>query len=83
MEFAIVFWLALVGGTVAALAWARKFRRTSELSSIALVVSTFAWLAAKVAIADDYRDADGYADCWPSCSVTQRAVAVGFVGGGC
>ena len=31
-----------------------------------------------VAIATDYRDADGYVDCWPDCTAIQDAVSFGF-----
>jgi hypothetical protein len=35
------------------------------------------WTWAAVAIETDYRDADGFVDCWPSCSAFQEVV--GFV----
>ena len=34
------------------------------------------WLAAAAAVRSDYRDADGYIDCWPSCSALQDGVGI-------
>ena len=36
------------------------------------------WGASLLAIATDYRDADGHMDCWPTCTAYQGAVGVAF-----
>jgi len=36
-----------------------------------------AWAAAAIAIGTDYRDADGFMDCWPGCTALQNVA--GFV----
>jgi hypothetical protein len=38
------------------------------------------WLLAEVAIATDWHDADGFLDCYPSCSALHVAVGVLFWG---
>ena len=50
------------------------------LIGAALVSS--AYVAANVMIATDYKDADGFVDCWPYCSGVQEAVKVAFWFGG-
>jgi hypothetical protein len=45
---------------------------------IALVITAFGvaslWLLTEAAIRTDYRDADGYGDCWPHCTALQDSV---------
>lgn len=48
--------------------------RIAILAGTALVVS---WVTAAVLFGTDYRDADGFMDCWPHCTVLQDVV--GFV----
>jgi hypothetical protein len=43
---------------------------------IGVIALGAAWLLAWLAIDRDWRDADGYVDCWPSCSRVQDTVAV-------
>ena len=38
-----------------------------------------AWTVATILIAADVRDADGFMDCWPDCTVLQDAVEFAFV----
>ena len=49
---------------------------------IGAVVLAAAYGLANVLIATDYEDADGFVDCWPSCSGVQEAVQVMFWFGG-
>jgi hypothetical protein len=37
------------------------------------------WIAAAIAVATDYRDADGMMDCWPSCTAFQDTVQVAYL----
>jgi hypothetical protein len=48
-------------------------------ASVAILLLLLAgWVLAKLAYDADYHDADGYVDCWPSCSALQQAVAAGL-----
>lgn len=38
------------------------------------------WGLSALAVETDYRDADGFVDCWPSCTAFQDAVRIGFLG---
>ena len=49
---------------------------------IGTVVLAGAYGLANVMIASDYEDADGFVDCWPSCSGVQEAVQAMFWFGG-
>lgn len=40
----------------------------------AATVTAGLWVAVERAISTDYRDADGFGDCWPACSVVQNGV---------
>jgi hypothetical protein len=40
------------------------------------VLCSAAWFGAKEIVRRDWRDADGYVDCWPRCSAVQDGVAV-------
>jgi hypothetical protein len=59
--------LAVVAGWRSRTAFGRRLSSTIALTS-------GAWLAALLALWTDFGDADGYADCWPSCSAIQRTV---------
>jgi hypothetical protein len=64
--------VAIVAGLVLA-------HRRGHLIAAAIPLLLFlaaAWSLAKVAYDRDYRDADGFVDCWPSCSPVQHAVGV-------
>ncbi|HEV8602436.1 MAG TPA: hypothetical protein VGQ68_03475 [Gaiellaceae bacterium] len=57
---------------VAGLTWLAT-RRPLALSIFAIVALLDAlWLTDLVLIARDYRDTDGFIDCWPSCTVEQE-----------
>jgi hypothetical protein len=55
--------------------------RTAVLLAMVGVVLGIAWILAWVAESTDFRDADGWADCWPSCSAVQTATRVLFTYG--
>lgn len=65
-------------GLLAGLFAAHRRRHLPAASITALLALAVAWVLAKLAYAADYRDADGYVDCWPSCSALQQAVAAGL-----
>jgi hypothetical protein len=65
--------LALVAGALAALvAGARRGRLASAALTAAAVVAGL-WLLAVLATSTGWRDADGWVDCYPSCSALQDA----------
>jgi hypothetical protein len=51
--------------------------RGAPVAAIAAAALVIAWLAAAVLVAIDYRDVDGFMDCWPRCTAWQDGV--GFV----
>ena len=55
-------------------AWRCGRLRISFLA-VAPVIAA-AWLLARAAVRTDYRDADGYVDCWPSCTLLQDSVGL-------
>jgi hypothetical protein len=77
-EFIIAVGVAalVLGPIVAVLTWLAT-RRWVALSLFALVTLLDAlWLTDLALVAHDYRDMDGFIDCWPSCTVEQQ-----FAGG--
>lgn len=52
--------------------WRRGRLGVAVLAVTALLAA--AWLLAKAAVRADYRDTDGYVDCWPACSLLQEMV---------
>lgn len=66
----------LAFGFLLFIAWRRG--RLAHMFIAVTVVLAAAWGLALAAIWTDYRDADGFVDCWPSCSHFQRAVASAF-----
>jgi len=60
----------LVAGLLFADRWGRLLPACAGiLGSLAV-----GWVLAARAVAVDYRDADGFIDCWPSCTAFQKAV---------
>jgi hypothetical protein len=51
----------------------RRGRLLTACAGILAALGT-AWGLALVAVENDYRDADGFVDCWPYCSPLQEAV---------
>jgi hypothetical protein len=76
----VVAYTALVAlvvfGSLLFIAWRRG--RLARMFVAVTVVLVVAWGLALAAIWTDYRDADGFVDCWPSCSHFHRAVASAF-----
>lgn len=68
----VLLWLAVL-----VYAASRRGRVGIAFLGIALVLLA-AWVAARVAVDADYRDADGFADCWPGCTLFQDAVGLAF-----
>jgi hypothetical protein len=64
-------------GAVLVVAWRRR-RLGTAFAGITVILAC-AWGLAKIAVEHDYRDADGYVDCWPSCSHVQDTVGVGIL----
>jgi hypothetical protein len=71
---AVALGLLLILGVVLVLSWRRGWLGRSFLA-ISLLLALL-WIAAGAAVRSDYRDADGYIDCWPSCSALQDGVAM-------
>jgi hypothetical protein len=68
----------LVGlGALLYIAWRR--RRLAVAFIAVTVVMALLWALAYTAISKDYRDADGWVDCWPRCSAFQNAVGGTFI----
>jgi hypothetical protein len=59
---------------VALLVAANRRRRLRSAFAAVTVVLVSTWVLAWLAVRADYRDADGFIDCWPSCSVLQDSV---------
>ncbi len=66
--------LALLG-LVAIAVGERHGRLRSALAACVLALGVL-WLAALAAVKTDWRDADGFIDCWPSCTLYQDATGV-------
>lgn len=81
MAFAIALWLALAAAATAAVVVGWRARHGVLWTGGALLVVVGIWTLAKIAYDRDWRDADGFFDCYPSCSALQRGVGVGLIGG--
>jgi hypothetical protein len=58
-------------------AWRRG--RLGVASALLFVLAVAAWAAGFAAIASDFHDADGFADCRDDCTVMHRVAVLGFV----
>lgn len=67
--------LAVLAGCLIA-AWKRG--RLAVAFGLLTIVLGIVWGLALAAIWTDYRDADGFVDCWPSCSRFQDGVEWAF-----
>ena len=77
-EFGIVAaGIVFLGALLISAYWAYRRRRLGLTSVVGVVALAVAWSLAELAISTDWHDADGFADCFPSCSGVQRTV--GFV----
>jgi len=79
--YGILVWVGLGIAVLTALIAAWRSAHGVLIPTVGLLVATGAWITAKAAEAHDYHDADGWADCWPSCSALQRSVGTGLLGG--
>ena len=71
--------LTLLIGFIAVAVWqGHRRRRLARNVVFGLAVLATLWVLAALAISTDWRDADGYVDCWPNCSAVQDAVGVLF-----
>jgi hypothetical protein len=61
---------------VVGLVFADRHRRLLLASGGSLALLAVSWVLAALAVRTDYRDADGFVDCWPGCSTFQDAVGV-------
>jgi hypothetical protein len=59
---------------VAALVVAARRGHLPATLAVMLTVIAASWAAAAVAVRTDYRDADGFVDCWPYCSAFQDVI---------
>jgi hypothetical protein len=68
---------------LAALGLVVAYRRRELLAAswLVLVFGAVAFLLAFLAIGTDYRDADGFFDCWPNCTALQDTVGIAFFTG--
>lgn len=66
---------ALVAG-VLVLVLARRRGWIGRTFAAITALLAAAWIVANELVARDYRDADGYVDCWPSCTVLQDTVGL-------
>lgn len=71
--------LVLAAGLGVLLLAARRGRLLAALA-LSLGALASAWAASLAAVATDWRDADGFVDCWPSCSLAQDAVGATLLG---
>jgi ABC-type Fe3+ transport system permease subunit len=63
---------AVVLGVLLVASWRRGRLGPVFLAVVALLAG--AWALSAAAQATDFRDADGWVDCWPHCSLLQEAV---------
>jgi hypothetical protein len=56
-----------------AMAVGSKRNRLVLALSMSVLVLAGLWLATAIAVYTDWRDADGFVDCWPNCSAYQDA----------
>lgn len=78
MQLAVLAFMAALGGVALAVG-ATRGRLTSALIGSAIALG-FLWLAAVAAYYADWRDADGWVDCWPNCDFHQEAIGAILVG---
>jgi len=68
---AILAVLAALG--LGAIAVGAKRNRLVLALAMSVLVLAGLWLLTLIAVYTDWRDADGFVDCWPNCSVHQAA----------
>jgi hypothetical protein len=70
--------LVLLGLVVIAVG-ARRDHVGPALAACVLALGVL-WAATLAAVQTDWRDADGFVDCWPGCSLYQDAIGAVFIG---
>ncbi len=73
--------LLVFGALAVALVLARRRGRLGLVFLATTALLAAAWVLARVAVDADYRDADGYVDCWPSCTALQDSVSLAIWAG--
>jgi hypothetical protein len=71
--------LTLLIGITSSAVWNGYRRRLGRNVLLGLTLLAALWALAALAVSTDWRDADGYVDCWPNCSPLQDTVGVLFV----
>jgi hypothetical protein len=77
-ELLMLLVLVCVPGVVLVAGW-RLGRFRLAFAAVAVLLLGV-WGASLIAIETDYRDGDGFIDCWPSCTAYHDAVGVAFWG---
>ena len=70
-----------VAPILALLGWARRPTRAGLALLILALAVAAVWSLYLVSVATDYRDADGFVDCWPGCTAWQKSVRWTLLGG--
>jgi hypothetical protein len=65
--------------SLASVLFIARHRRLGLAFLTETIVFIAGWSLARAAVESDYRDADGYVDCWPSCTVLQDAVKLALL----
>jgi hypothetical protein len=73
--------LGVLAAALGVLAAAFRRRRLLEASALLTVAGFLAFAIAMLAVARDYRDANGFIDCWPDCSAFQENVRLAVLTG--
>jgi hypothetical protein len=71
--------LTLLVGITSFAVWNGYRRRLGRNVVFGLGLLAALWLPAALAVSTDWRDADGFGDCWPNCSPAQDTVGVLFL----
>jgi hypothetical protein len=77
-RLAVLVVLAALG--LATMAFAGARHRLAAGVALCIVALGAVWFASFAAVRSDWRDADGFVDCWPHCSVYQDACGAVLVG---
>jgi hypothetical protein len=77
-RLAVLAVLALLGFVLIAVG-ARHDRIRSTLAACVFALGVL-WLTTLAAVRTDWRDADGFVDCWPGCTLYQDATGAVLIG---
>ena len=78
----IVLALAAAAALVAIFVAAHRRGRLMAVTALTLAAAVLVLAVTALVVSRDYRDADGFFDCWPGCTALQNAVAVALLLGG-